>query len=255
MFGTSIIEPKVEDKLTHNGGVLTNIMLKLVMDNIVGSPIVISKFEARKWSQNKLNLELTKDQFSLIVGSLLGDGTMRIGQGAINANFKVEHGLMQKDLVISKYEILKPWVLTKPKISYRYNIDGSKYEKSWWFRTVRHSKLTEIRKTFYPNGKKIIPQAIDVWLSTPALAWWIMDDGCYSKSKIDISTYSFALAEVERLLKLINHKFSVTGKYFKDRDKGFRMYFNTTETKRLVDLIEPYVIDSMRYKIGYSRTP
>lgn len=224
------------------------------MNNIVGSRIGISKFETKEWTQKKLNLELTKDQFSLIVGSLLGDGTMRIGQGAINANFKVEHGLMQKDLVMCKYKILKPWVFTEPKISYRYNVDGSKYEKSWWFRTVRHSKLTEIQKAFYPNGKKIIPQAMDVWLNVPALAWWIMDDGCYSKSKIDISTYSFTLAEIKKLLKLINYKFSVAGKYFKDRDKGFRMYFNTVETKKLIPLVEPFIIDSMRYKIGYSKS-
>lgn len=224
------------------------------MDNIVGSQIRISKFEPRIWASKKLNLELTQNQLSLIFGSLLGDSTMRIGQGSINANLKIEHGLKQKDLVFCKYEILKPWVFTEPKLSYRYNEDGSKYQKSWWFRTVRHSKLTEIQKLFYPEGIKIVPKNINNFLNKSALAWWIMDDGSYSQSKIDISTYSFRLSEIEKLMKVIRDKFSIIANYYRDRDKGYRMYFNVTETKKLVKVIEPYIIDSMRYKIGYSNS-
>ena len=44
----------------------------------------------------KRSLSLSQEQRAMIIGSLLGDGTMRIGEGAINANFKVEHGLAQK---------------------------------------------------------------------------------------------------------------------------------------------------------------
>lgn len=254
VFGTSIIKPKVEDKLTHNGGVLTNKMLKLVMDNIVGSRIGISKFEPIIWASRKLNLCLTQDQLSLITGSLLGDSTMRIGAGAINANFKVEHGLEQKDLVFCKYQILRPWVFTEPKLSYRYDKYGNKYLKSWWFRTIRHHKLTEIQKLFYPKGKKIVPKNINLFLNEFALAWWIMDDGCYNRSKIDISTYSFTLDEVQRLLKVMLNKFKLQGNYYRDRDKGYRIYFKVSETKKLVKIIEPYIIDSMKYKIGYSQS-
>src|SRR3989344_5419879 len=170
------------------------------MDNIVGSQIGISKFETKNWASKKLNLQLTQNQISLIAGSLLGDGTMRVGSGAINANFKVEHCLQQKELVFAKYQVLKPWVFTEPKLSYRYDDNGSKYLKSLWFRTVRHPKLTKIQKLFYPKGKKIVPKNINMFLNGLALAWWIMDDGSYNKSKIDISTYSFSLREIEMLL-------------------------------------------------------
>ena len=88
-------------------------------------------------------------QRSFIIGSLLGDGTMRMGKGAINANFKVEQGVVQKDYVFWKYEILKSLVFTEPKISYRYNPEKEIYPKSWWFRTIRHPLLTQIYDTFY----------------------------------------------------------------------------------------------------------
>lgn len=224
------------------------------MDNIVGSQVGISKFETKTWASRKTNLKLTQDQITLIFGSLLGDGTMRIGQGAINANFKVEHGLKQKDLVFAKYEILKPWVFTEPKLSYRHDKDRNKYLKSWWFRTIRHHKLTEIQKLFYPKGKKIVPKNIDLFLNKFALAWWIMDDGSYNQGRIDISTYSFTLDEVQRLLKMMLHKFKLQGNYYRDRDKGYRIYFKIGETQKLVKIIEPYIIDSMKYKIGYSQS-
>ena len=222
------------------------------MDNIVGSQIGISKFETKNWASKKLNLQLTQNQISLIAGSLLGDGTMRVGSGAINANFKVEHCLQQKELVFAKYQVLKPWVFTEPKLSYRYDDNGSKYLKSWWFRTVRHPKLTKIQKLFYPKGKKIVPKNINMFLNGLALAWWIMDDGSYNKSKIDISTYSFSLREIEMLLRVMLGKFKIEGNYYKDRDKGYRIYFKATETKKLVKIIEPHMVDSMKYKIGYS---
>lgn len=186
---------------------------------------------------------------------MLGDGTMRIGQGARNANFKVEQGLVQKDLVFWKYKILKPWVSTPPSLSYRYDEKGIKYIKSWWFRTVRHPILTEIHDKFYKNGIKIVPNDIDKSLDKLAVACWVMDDGSYSKkSKIDISTYSFTLNEVEKLLKIFRNKFSIDGNYYKDRDKGYRIYFNMDATKELINIVEPYVIDSMKYKIGYSNS-
>lgn len=223
------------------------------MNNIVGSRMKTSKFWTSQWSAIKKNLVLTQKQKSLIIGSLLGDGTMRVGHDAYNANFKVEQGLQQKDFVFWKYEILKPWVFTPPKLSYRYDSTGARYKKSWWFRTVRHPLLTSIYNQFYTNKVKIVPKKIDSQLNELGIACWIMDDGSYSKSKIiDISTYSFTLKEVKKLLDVISNRFFIQGKYYRDRDKGFRIYFSKNETKKLISLIEPHIIDSMRYKIGYS---
>lgn len=223
------------------------------MNNIVGSRMKTSKFWTSQWASIKKNLVLTQKQKSLIIGSLLGDATMRVGHDAQNANFKIEQGLQQKDFVFWKYEILKPWVFTPPKMSYRYDSQGVKYEKSWWFRTVRHPLLTNIHNQFYRNKVKIVPKEINYQLDELGIACWIMDDGSYSKSNVlDISTYSFTSKEVEKLLNVISSKFSILGKYYRDRDKGFRIYFSKTETKKLIYLIEPYVINSMKYKIGYS---
>lgn len=224
------------------------------MVNTVGS--YENKHWQKKWPHLRSEILFTPNQKSLIVGSLLGDATMRLGKGAVNANFKIEQGLVQKVYVQWKYEILKNLVLTEPKLSYRYDEHGNQYEKSWWFRTIRHPKLTEIYFTFYKTkgyrcGKKIVPDSIIRLLDPMAVAIWIMDDGSYSKKKIDISTYSFSLREIHLLQLTILKKFKIVMNFYKDRDKGYRMYCNTEETKKLIEVVYPYIIDSMKYKIGF----
>lgn len=189
-------------------------------------------------------------QTSLLVGSLLGDGTLRMPKGAINANFKTEHGLRQKKYVFWKYEIMKNWVSTPPKLSYRYR-EGSreKYEKSWWFRTISHPKISGFWKFFYHEGKKVVPLDIDKFLNPFVLAVWVMDDGCLNRNKLDLSTYSFSLDEVKLLQKILNSKFNIESKFYRDRDKGYRMYFTIANTQKLSYLIRPYIITSMEYKL------
>lgn len=46
-----------------------------------------------KLQRYKQSLSFNRTQISVLIGSLLGDGTMRIGKKAQNANFKIEQGL------------------------------------------------------------------------------------------------------------------------------------------------------------------
>ena len=62
------------------------------MVNTVGS--CENKHWQKKWILIKDQVAISSMQRSFIIGSLLGDGTMRMGKGAINSNFKVEQGLV-----------------------------------------------------------------------------------------------------------------------------------------------------------------
>lgn len=225
------------------------------MVNTVGSSE--SKYWNKKLLSIKKGMQLTPEQRSFIIGSMLGDATMRVGIKGKNANLKIDHGLGQKDYVFWKYEILKNFVTTSPKLSYRKTKDGIRYKKSWWFRTLRHPVLTEIYNQFYTTesyrcGRKIVPDSLLENMNAFTVAVWVMDDGSYSQGKIDISTYSFTLQEIEKLCGVIKNKFGIVMLYYKDRDKGYRMYCNKKETQKLVNLICPYIIKTMKYKIGLS---
>lgn len=227
------------------------------MVNTVGS--YKNKYEAKKWLSFKKNLSLSSLQKDLILGSMLGDGTMRKGENAKNVNFKIEHGLKQRNYTFWKYNLLKSFVLTPPKISFRYKKENGKlvkYPKSYWFRTVRHQEFTRIYNKFYTkdgykNGRKIIPKDLVKSLNPFSLAVWIMDDGSYNNKRIDISTYSFTLKEIKFLQNVFLENFGVVSSFYKDRDKGYRIFFNQKETSKIIKTISPYIINSMKYKIGF----
>lgn len=212
-----------------------------------------NKYWQKNWKETKRSLSLDTKQKSVLVGSMLGDGTLQVGKGAVNANFKTEQGLEQKKYVWWKYKIFRPWVFTPPKISYRYTENRIKYPKSLWFRTVRHPLITKFHQLFYRDGKKIIPSNVEELLDPLALAVWIMDDGHYGKITriIDISTYCFNLEEIRLLQNAIWKRFGIAVRYHSDRDKGYRLYFNQPETSRVISIIYPHIAPSMLYKIGF----
>lgn len=210
----------------------------------------------KKWKPIKVALCLTAEQKSLITGSLLGDGTMRIGKGCVHANFKVEQCLKQEAFVRWKYGILQPFVYTEPKLRFSRTSSGERYEKSWWFRTIRHPLLTEIYHEFYEGdgyraGRKYIRHDIAKYLDPLSLAVWIMDDGSYNNGTIDISTYSFLQGEIETLARAIEERFAVTMRWYGDRDKGYRMYASKPETQKIIRIIAPHIIPSVLYKVGF----
>lgn len=63
----------------------------------------------------KAKLTITQRQKELIIGTLLGDGNMRLPGRNINANLIIAHSANQKAYVYWKYEILKNLVLTPPR--------------------------------------------------------------------------------------------------------------------------------------------
>ena len=79
-----------------------------------------------------------------------------------------------------------------------------------------------------------------------------MDDGSFNKKIIDISTYCFSLEDIKRLQIFLRDKFLINPNFYRDRDKGYRMYFNQKDTSTLIQIISPYFINSMRYKIGFA---
>lgn len=209
----------------------------------------------KKWIPLKKGLRLKSRQKSVLIGSLLGDGTLRLGKKALNVNLKIEQGLRQKEYLWWKYQILKEWVFTEPKLSCRYKENRESYLKSWWFRTIRHPILTKYWKEFYKDGKKVVPNLISKYLDRLALAVWIMDDGSYNRKLIDISTYSFCLEDIKKLQEALYTNFGLSSKVYRDRNKGYRLYFSVSETSKLIRIIQPLVITPMLYKVGFPINP
>jgi hypothetical protein len=196
------------------------------------------------------NLILTQRQKAILIGSLLGDTTIELRWK--NARAKFDHSVIQKDYLFWKYSELKNLATGEPQLVHQSpHWKTGKIYSNWHFSTKVLSELNFYRHIFYRDSKKIVPQNIQELLTDPiSLAVWLMDDG-YKRNDCDavrISTDAFSATEQQRLIVCLKNNFGLHSVLHK-KGKWWNIYIPQPEMEKLRNLVTPYIIPSMRYKI------
>lgn len=181
---------------------------------------------------------LTNVQESILIGSLLGDGTMR---KKINAYLEINHAYSQRILVDWIYTELKNLVLTPPKWR-----KGNGNREAYRFFTRSLPVLTPFYDKFFINGKKIIPDNLK--LNALSLAVWFMDDGSKSRSAIYLNTQQFSVKEQKKLIFILKDQFNLDSTLNKDKIY-FRIRVRSESSKKMVKIINKYILPDFRYKL------
>src|SRR3989344_2641712 len=192
-------------------------------------------------------LSLSEYQKAVLIGTILGDGSLEPNWSHTNYKLTVSQNIVQKDYVDWKYNIFKDWVLTEPTFN--------KINNSFRFRTISHREITGFRNEFYVNGKKVIPENISNYLNNPlVLAVWFMDDGNRVKYKnylvgYHINSQSFTYEENIILARILNLNFNIKCKI--QRNHGyFRLYIGARDRDKFKNIVSEFIIPSMKYKLG-----
>ena len=172
------------------------------------------------------------------MGCLLGDGSLRRKQ---NTLLEINHSYKQKDYVFWLYSKFKDCVFTPPKI----RVNGFN-RNSYRFTTRSLEALNEFYEDFYPNLQKTLPKNLK--LNPLSLAVWFMDDGSKSRNTVYMNTQQFYIQEQKYLLSLLDRYFSIKATLNKDKSY-FRIRIRSSSMKIFRDLVSPYIIESMRYKL------
>ena len=204
---------------------------------------------SKKIEAYKTKLSLTKRQRALLVGLLLGDGHLETQNNGSTYRLKVEHGLMQKAYLLFLHQEFKEWVLSSPKVKLRKGKPAS-----YWFSTLSHEAFRFYAQQFYDkNGKKHIPKLIHKLLSPEALAIWFMDDGSRKSNKhttYNIHTLGYTYDDLVRMQKAIERVFHFEVTLHKQKEKYWRMYIPNKSVQRFIEIVQPHIIPSMKYKLG-----
>lgn len=186
---------------------------------------------------------LTQEQKSVITGSVLGDGYIRKMNGRKDAFLEINHSNKAEKYVDWKYQILKDICKSPPK----ERISG-KDRLAYRFFTKQHPEITKIMNKFYKNKVKTIPK--DLELNPLILAIWFMDDGSKSrKYDVYLNTQQFSMKE-QRILLYSLRKMGLKARLNKDK-KYYRIRFLKKSIPKLNQIIKPYIIESMKYKLSY----
>ena len=190
-------------------------------------------------------ITVSDKQMEILAGSLLGDAYIS-KRGAI----QIEQGENQKDYLFWKHKELKTIVSGKiSKVSrkknglthFSYRFFSKQYFRPW-------------RKVMYRSGRKIIPASVLELITALSLAVWYMDDGCKKNNySVIISTDGFSVASLKKLRAMLQEKWFINTRIvFKTTagKKYRRLTIGSYDLVRFFELIRPYIIPNMKYKIS-----
>lgn len=201
-----------------------------------------------KWlSKQKENLHLSKIQEQVLIGTILGDGYLRLSKSGKAARLQICHSIAAKEYLFWLRDIFKNFVYAEP--------DYQSSNQALRFTTISHPDFLTYQQLFYQSGIKLIPDEITNLLTDPlSLAVWFMDDGNgYQKtSAYRISTYAFGLEGNKILAKSLKTNFNLIVNIVRD-SKGYQIYIPVKDgnATRFKYLVNPYIIKSMKYKLEH----
>lgn len=194
------------------------------------------------------------DQFDVIIGSLLGDARLEcrskgIRVFPITARLRIQQSEKQKDYVFWKCQILNDFVSRGPrKIMVWHDKKRNKYHYSWYFHTKSSEGFGLLHQYFYRNEVKILPENIFELITPRALAIWFMDDGSNTKESLVLNTHCFPRTDQLRVIRFLRDRYNVVATLVKDRSK-LKIRIGKSEYQKFINLVKPFVIPSMNYKI------
>ena len=205
-------------------------------------------------------VSLSKSTVALILGSLLGDGSLKIQPKYENARYAFRHSVKQKDYFFWKVAMLKE--ISSTKSNWLQKPDGfSKVNAKLRYQSLALPSLTDIYELTH-KGKRFVVRR--KWLNSMdelSIAVWWLDDGSLiaNARKGVICTDGFSKETVEllsRYLKVVWGISSSVGPVTKpSADGSERQYYriwirSTEELKKLLLIVAPHVkIESMLYKV------
>lgn len=195
---------------------------------------------------------MTKREQNIVIGCVLGDGYFQ-KTGERNARLRLEHSEKQRHYIFWKWQELKRYMQDRPKRILRFN---PVWKKTYaYYRCQSHASPTfgNLQRIFYDARRKRIPKTIQSLVRDPlALAVWYMDDGYYYRR--DRTAYLYlsrvAMEEEKRLHDTFRSNFHLHPVLERKKDGNMNFKFPVKETRKLIHILAPHVIPSMRYKLG-----
>jgi hypothetical protein len=200
--------------------------------------------------------KLSSLQKEVLIGSLLGDGTLTGNKTSMhtNLNYKVEQSMEKQEYVDFHYKVFQDIVGTHPKIRYQ-----GKQEKSYWFRSYRHICLKFYADQFYEidalgNRRKKVPKLIHRWLTPLALAIWFQDDGSKKPNGYELHTEGFYRYEIQVLQRALTSNYKIQVNIQKEIKKAtgktyYKLYIPETSKDIFTEIVRPYIFDCFQYKL------
>ena len=204
----------------------------------------------------KISKKLNKSQKSLLLGLLIGDGTI-----TNHPDFKMDHSENQKEFLEWKMKLLDLENLKHSNIKeyiqkVGYNV-GSIVVR---LRISTNPTIKAMRRSIYKPNKTITRKWLN-WFTEREIAIWYMDDGCInvntSKQRTSIQhTIKIAtctdLETTQIIINYFQEKWNIKFRPFREGKNTYSIASSSeVDCLNFVKIVKPYIeqVPSMLYKI------
>lgn len=207
---------------------------------------------------------LTLKEEEFIFGKVLGDGSIYKGTSSLNCRLGFAHTSSQKEYVDYCYSFIKDWC-NNPPVYREQKRDPKIYKnpviKKYVLETISHPEFSRLRRYFYEYDRKIINKDILSNITPLSLAIWYQDDGSLevdSRTKIatgmKLHTNQFPIYSVNLICDWLKTTYDINcnvnkSQIGKDGNSQYCVRISKKSIKDFSDLISPFVVNSMKYKI------
>ena len=207
-----------------------------------------------------MKTKITKESRNLLIGLLLGDGTI-----SNNNVFKIAHCEEQKDYLEWKIKQLKEAGLRNNGIKSYIKTKGFNVGVPVFYTQLSTIPFIKVlRRIFYKDKKVLGNRKLLNRLSAKELAIWYMDDGHINIRKtkegrscgfyIKISTCE-PKEEVQTIINFFKEQWNINFYMFHEgkKEDNYSLCCGTKEGLKFINIIKPYVsqVPSMIHKITY----
>ena len=204
--------------------------------------------------------KITKESRNLLIGMLLGDGTI-----SNNNVFKIAHSESQKDYLEWKVKQLKEAGIRNNGIKFYIKTKGYMTGVPVYYTQLNIIPFIKVlRKVFYKEKKILGNRKLLNRLDAKGIAIWYMDDGHFNIRKtkdgrpmgfyIKISTCE-PKQEVQTIIDFFKEQWNINFYMFHEgkKEDSYSLCCGTKDGLKFIDIVKPYVsqVPSMIHKITY----
>lgn len=220
-----------------------------------------------------MNLEMNiEDIKNALLGTIFADGSIGKSRtdgsrNGTNGELEITHTSRNLDYLRLIKSLLEKIDGIKVRISEHNKKTELKTYTLYRLCTNRHVWFTELRKDIYDSNRiKLFPKKYIDKFNVLSLLFLYLDDGTLrvrmyegtSKIREIRATFcldSFTLEELNYFRTYLKDKYNIDSRVYrhskvKDLNRGFRVWLNTLNTNKFMDLINQYydLVPSMQYK-------
>lgn len=208
----------------------------------------------------KTHLLITEHQHDLLIGTLLGDGSLATRNNGQSWTYRCLQSIQQQEYLFHKYQLVAVWCSTPPTRQQFLSPPLTQLER-WYFNTRGFSALQVYAELFYvriQNGwQKRVPPNLAEILTPRAFAYWYMDDGDQKWADrslgMRLSINCFSRQEGDFLCEILRQKWGLKtslqrADITKQGVQQYRLYISTSSYARMKELLLAHLHPSMLYK-------